>query len=136
MIKVNIYLKNQNKGPGVSNRKGIYILEMPTATEPVTLTGGMNTEDCTQNKADILILIKALERLKMPVSLVIYTRNPYVAAVLKKDNKRQELWTNKKGEPISNAEEWKLVDALLKNHTYEVNTSSHIYLDWMESQIK
>lgn len=133
---VSIYLKNQNKGPRSNKRKGIYVIERITAAGPATLTGWITTEDCTQNKADILILIKALEHLKMPVSLALFTCNPYVASILGKDKKHQELWKNQKGEPISNAEEWKLVDNLLKNHTYTVSTDKHSYSDWMDVQIK
>ncbi|MBR3762218.1 MAG: hypothetical protein IKK59_05690 [Lachnospiraceae bacterium] len=136
MKNVNIYLKNQNKGPRRQSRKGIYILERITNAGPATYTGFIKTEDCSQNKADILILIKALEHLKMPVALAIYTSNPYVAAVLGKDNKHQELWKNQKGEPLSNTEEWQKVDKLLKEHTYEVHTGKHSYLDWMMEQIK
>ena len=88
-------------------------MEFITAKEPVTLTGYLTTENCTKNKADTLILIKALKRLKMPVLLAIYANNPYILVNLEKMKKHQEMWTNQKGEPISNMEEWKEVDYLI-----------------------
>ena len=136
MKQVNLYIKNQHKGPGKNTRKGIYILEFITATEPVTLTGYLTTEDCTKNKADILILIKALERLKMPVLLAIYANNPYILAILEKNKKHQEMWTNQKGEPITNMEEWKEVDNLLKPHTFTTIKGPHSYEKWMDEQLK
>lgn len=136
MKQVNLYFKNQHKGPGKNTRKGIYILEFITATEPVTLTGYLTTEDYTKNKADILILIKALNHLIMPVLLAIYANNPYILAILGKDNKHQEMWINQKGEPISNMEEWKEVDKLLKPHTYHVCKDTHSYANWMDEQLK
>ena len=136
MKQVNLYFKNQHKGPGKTTRKGVYILEFITATEPVTLTGYLTTENCTKNKADILILIKALSRIKMPVSLAIYANNPYILSILGKDKKHQDLWINQKGELLSNAEEWKKVDNLLKNHTYTISSDKHSYSDWMELELK
>lgn len=135
MKQVNLYFKNQHKGAGKNTRKGVYILEMITTTEPVTLTGYLTTEDCTKNKADILILIKALERIKMPVSLVIYTNNPYILTCLEKRKKQQENWKNQKGESITNIEEWMKVDNLLKPHTYNAVQGSHSYLNWMDEQL-
>ena len=136
MKQVNLYIKNQHKGPGKKNRKGIYILELVTETEPITLTGYLTTEDCTKNKADTLILIKALERLKMPVSLSIYENNPYILTILEKIKKHQEMWTNQKGEPISNMEEWIKVNELLKKHTFDTCKDTHSYANWMDEQLK
>ena len=136
MKQVNLYFKNQHKGPGKTTRQGVYILEFITATEPVTLTGFLTTENCTKNKADTLILIKALSRIKMPVSLAIYAKNPYILSILGKDKKHQDLCINQKGELLSNAEEWKKVDNLLKNHTYTISSDKHSYSDWMELELK
>ena len=136
MKQVNLYFKNQHKGPGKTTRKGVYILEFITAKEPVTLTGYLTTENCTKNKADTLILIKALKRLKMPVLLAIYANNPYILVNLEKMKKHQEMWTNQKGEPISNMEEWKEVDNLLKPHTYHTIKDTHSYANWMDEQLK
>lgn len=99
MDKVNIYMYTTIKGPGAREGSYTYILEYITGKGPVTLTK-QDSITATENRAHLLILIKALERLKHPCELEIHTDSEYIrsgAVKWLKDWERRG-WVTKKGQ--------------------------------------
>lgn len=133
MDKVNIYLYTTIKGPGAREGSYTYILEYITGKGPVTLTKQDNIT-ATENRAHLLILIKALERLKHACELEIYTDSEYIrSGTLKwlKDWERRG-WVTAKGRPVANKEEWQQASELLSRHlvTFRIG-ETHSYREWI-----
>ncbi len=75
----------------------------------------------TNNRMEMTAAIKALEALKMPCKVNLYTDSQYV-----KDGITQWIygwkkknWYTSKREPVKNADLWQILDALVQHH--EVN---------------
>lgn len=133
MDKVNIYMYTTIKGPGAREGSYTYILEYITAKGPVTLTK-QDSITATENRAQLLILIRALERLKHPCELEIYTDSEYIrSGALKwlKDWERRG-WVTAKGRPVANKEEWQRASELLSRHlvTFCIG-GMHSYREWI-----
>lgn len=77
MDKVNIYLYTTIKGPRAREGSYTYILEYMTEKGPATLTEQGNLA-ATENRANLLVFIKALERIRRPCELEVYTDSEYI----------------------------------------------------------
>lgn len=133
MDKVNIYLYTTIKGPRAREGSYTYILEYMTEKGPATLTEQGNLA-ATENRAHLLILIKALERLKHPCELEVYTDSEYIrSGTVKwlKDWKRRG-WMTAKDRPVANKEEWQQASELMRIHlvTFCVG-EKHSYREWI-----
>lgn len=133
MDKVNIYLYTTIKGPRVREGSYTYILEYMTEKGPVTLTK-QDSITATENRAHLLILIKALERLRHPCELEVYTDSEYIrsgAVKWLKDWERRG-WMTKKDRPVANKEEWQQASELLSRHlvTFCIG-EKHSYREWI-----
>ena len=76
MRQVNIYTATTFKGLNVQNGIIGYILELVTDTEPITLDSTELLYDMKPNRAELIAVIKALQRMKEKCELVIYTESP------------------------------------------------------------
>lgn len=141
MDRVNIYIYAEKKGFQKESRGAGYILELEREGKPpVTLTDFTMIVDATNNQADIRVVIAALERMTKPSELCIYSMSKYVAAGYTcnwvKEWKKND-WQTKQGKPVSNAEDWKRLDALLAHHIVSwFLTDHHPYADWLEREVK
>lgn len=133
MDKVNIYLYTTIKGPGVREGSYTYILEYITAKGPATLTE-QDSITATENRAHLLILIRALQRMTRPCELEIYTDSEYIRSGTLKWLKDWERtgWVTAKGRPVANKEEWQQAAALMARHLVTFNVGvSHSYRAWI-----
>lgn len=133
MDKVNIYLYTTIKGPGAREGSYTYVLEKITSKGPGTLTE-QGCITATENRANLLILIKALKRMTRPCELEIYTDSEYIrSGTLKwlKDWERRG-WVTAKGRPVANKEEWQRASELLSRHlvTFCIG-ETHSYREWI-----
>ena len=141
MDRVNIYTCTEQKGLCRCSRAAGYILELEReGRAPVTLTDFTVIGDATNNQADLRALTAALERMTKPSELCIYETSRYVAAGYTcgwvKEWKKSG-WQTKQGKPVSNAEDWKRLDALLSRHVVSwFLTDHHPYADWLEREVK
>lgn len=75
MRQVNIYTATTFKGLNVQNGIIGYILELVTDTEPITLDSTELLYDMKPNRAELIAVIKALQRMKEKCELVIYIQS-------------------------------------------------------------
>lgn len=135
MDKVNIYLYTTIKGPRTSEGSYTYVLEKITSKGPGTLTK-QGSITATENRANLLILIKALKRMTRPCELDIYTNSEYIrSGALKwlKDWERRG-WVTAKGRPVANKEEWQQAAELMARHlvTFRLG-EQNTYTGWIAS---
>ena len=80
------------------------------------LSGG--EADTTNNRMELTGVIKALEALKEPCAVTVYTDSQYISRALNEGwlKKWKAAGFTKKG-GLKNAELWRTLDALLQKHT-------------------
>jgi ribonuclease HI len=73
----------------------------------------------TNNRMELMAAIKALEALKRPCALTIYTDSQYVRKGITEwiNNWKQRGWKTAAKKPVKNADLWQLLDEQVKRHT-------------------
>ena len=74
----------------------------------------------TNNRMELLGVIRALEALKEPCEATVYSDSKYVVESIEKDwigKWKAAGWMRTKKEPAKNADLWKALDGLLKIHS-------------------
>lgn len=109
-MTVDVFIVTSYKGPRRADGYYSYLLRYVTASgKEATKWETTAAEDCTQNKAELLALLKALKSMRKKCTLNIYTECEYLRSGV--DNWSEgwiaKGWKNAKGEPVANAEEWK-----------------------------
>jgi len=96
-----------------------YILDAASLIRPLVRCGGLKRT--TNNRAEILAVIRGLESLAQPTAVHVLTDSEYVAMGITKRLARWRLqgWRAGSGRhrrPLKNADLWKRLDALLVEH--------------------
>ncbi|MCQ2087939.1 MAG: hypothetical protein MJZ37_07785 [Bacilli bacterium] len=139
MKKVNIYINSDVNSAKKTTGKFIYILELITDKEPVTLTGVGHLEDVTKNDIYTVALERALGRLKSECNISIYLENEYILNAINHylPGWKERGWKNTKNEAIKNAESWQKIAEILEKHEHDVHChEAHQYKSWMERELK
>lgn len=138
MDRVHIYTYTDIRGPRKRAGYYIYLLEQETEKGLATLHKIEKTDEReTENRVELLAVIKALKRLRKNCELVIHTHSEYVSAGFKQEWLRkwaENGWKNGKGEPVANRAEWEEMAELLNAHEFEFQTGRHAYSIWMERE--
>ena len=117
-----------------------YILEYKRNNrEPVTLTKVQDIKKYTSNKANVEVLIQALERLTEPCLLNIYTNSNYLTMILNSWLKQWESngWITAQHKPVANKDLMERLATLLKPHKYKIHSNvKHEYYDWLSYELK
>lgn len=91
----------------------------------------------TYQKVILEAVTEALERIRRPCEVCIYTRNVYVAVRMKKMPEMAETdFYDKKGNPIKNAEEWRRLYQAAGEHSVMVEVGEHSYTRWLQDQMR
>ena len=140
MKSVNIYLATTVNTPQRQDGYYGFILETETEKGPATLFKMDQLEKVTQQQAELIVLIKSLERIKEICHLVIFTDSDYLAnGYRQKWVERWEAsnWKTAKGKPVANKEEWQRVEELLAPHEQEFKVKEqHSYKRWLNMELK
>ncbi len=79
-------------------------------------------EPCTtNNRMELLAAIRALERLKRPCKVILYTDSQYVHKGISQwlHAWKARNWTTANKKPVKNEDLWRLLDALSQKHIIE-----------------
>lgn len=140
MDRVHIYTYTDIRGPRKRAGYYIYLLEQETEKGPATLHKIEKVEEPeTENRVQLLAVVKALRRLRRNCDLVIHTHSEYVAAGFTEGRVQKWMendWRNGKGGPVANRPEWEKMAELLHTHEFEFRAGRHAYSVWMEREIK
>lgn len=87
---------------------------------PVELSGSEGST--TNNRVELLALIKALEYFESGVSMVIHTDSEYLERGVNTwmDAWRRRGWKTSHGTPVQDMDMWKSIHELVKNNTVRV----------------
>ena len=80
------------------------------------LSGG--EEETTNNRMEMMAVIKALEALKKPSTVTLYTDSKYVKQGAEEwlEGWKAKGWQNASKKPVKNKELWERIDSLLSEH--------------------
>ena len=134
--RVEILIDTGIRGPRRRTGKAGYILVYRTDKGNVDKTSITTHEDETENESLIKSLLKALESLKKPAHLDIYTDSKYITTALTEWIIQWEIsgWVNKRGNPV--APEWRSIKYLLNEHEYEVVLNGkNEYRNWLRNEV-
>ncbi|WP_300801349.1 RNase H family protein [uncultured Acetatifactor sp.] len=140
MKAVSIYIDTSIKGPRRRDGACQYILSYHAANGKVADMGGrILREGATENQLALLGLEGALKHLREPCALCLYLECRHVASAIKGkwyEDWRYGGWMTAKGRPVSHAETWQSVAALLAAHEMEVRLEQeHPYREWLKLEL-
>ncbi len=137
--QVRIYTTTTIKGPRKRDGAFGYLLEFVVKPDPATLWKAEEIEDASENKAELMAVIKALRRFKEKCQIEIFTDSEYVAAGFTQkwiEKWIKTEWKTAKGKDVANKEEWQELSALAKGHeiTFKIKQNNS-YRTWMEKEV-
>lgn len=100
------------------SRRGGYGAVVRDGKKRVELSGGLR--GTTNNRMELMAVIKALETLKKKSEVVVFSDSQYVVRAMMEgwvDNWRANEWTRDKGQKLMNADLWQQLDTLRRKHT-------------------
>ncbi|MEB3701454.1 Ribonuclease HI [Candidatus Bealeia paramacronuclearis] len=73
----------------------------------------------TNNRMELMAAIRAIEAMKKPTRIELYTDSQYVKKGMSEwiSGWKAKGWKNSKKEPVANADLWQELEALSQNHT-------------------
>lgn len=75
---VNLYICTTITGPGTKSGSYTYLLEYITQKGPATLTKQGTLEEVTENQAYLQVMNEALDRIRKPCEVTIWTESRYL----------------------------------------------------------
>lgn len=138
-MKVNIYILTNIRGPRVCSGRGMYLMESIIDGRPYTVNEILELEKTTNNELTLMLLIKALERMRKNAEISIFTECEHVSTAAEKWVKQWEEngWKNKKGKYVKNIDLWQQFLELVKPHNYSMSQEkNHSYSQWMRAELK
>lgn len=141
MLRADIYIDTDIKGPRRRDGKYLYIIGIPEEgryRQSRPQTG--REENTTENRLTLEALADALGHLKKPFRLDIYMECPYVAGILESGQYKQwekNGWNTAKGKPAADSGTWRRISELLGKHEFAIHLKTpHSYREWMRWTLK
>ena len=122
------------RGPGKKAGAYTYILETEINGKVATLTDTGVLEPMSENKAELVILLKALKRLRKECDLdIIGVSIPFKTSFEEwLDKWKKANWKNAKGKDVANAEYWQQVVEFKDKYNISISDQEeHQYKKWM-----
>lgn len=137
MKTVNIYIETSIKSPKRLNGKVGYILETDTAKGPATFTRIAPVQQMTAHLSEMEALRMALDHMKVPSHLVIFTDSRFLKSSIEwLPGWKENDWKKANGKEIANVAEWKLLDGLLQGHELEFRVGEDRgYKKWLTAEV-
>jgi ribonuclease HI len=140
VFDVNIYIETTIKSANVGSGKYGYVVEFITKDEvPVTRSSIEEELNITANQLNLVACIRALEILKKPCQITIFTNSKYVENGINTwmHNWYQNDWINAKGDHIKNMDLWKPLHNAARQHFIKVeNVKAHNYSVWLRDEMR
>ena len=135
-MDVNIYTITSAKSAKVHDARIIYTLETQTSKGPADVTREERVE-ATANEAALLAIVKALEHIKAPCTLHIYTESQFVASGIGwMAGWKENNWKTAKGKEVKHKDLWQQLDGLLQGHEMHIHCKEeHSFRKWMQTEI-
>ena len=139
MDRVDVFVRTNIKGIRKASGAFIWLLEMQSSKGPVTRSEKKSVLNVTGRIAELMALIKALERMTKPCEIMLHVSNSNLAKTIDKgwlDTWAESGFIDAKGEEVKDADRWRRFHELLKQHTLlGVTCEHHTYSSWMDNEL-
>lgn len=140
MQKVDVFIETSSQFRGKAERKCGYVLSTQLRTGEETRKHFGRTSG-TYHQAVLLTMIDALDHMTRSCDVCFYISDLYVTSRLEKIKEMAESgWTDAKGQPIANREEWRrlfeAMNQLPEAHKISAKTEKHCYSMWLREEMK
>ena len=136
-MKVNIYMYQTIRGPGRKAGAYTYILETEIKGKIATLTKTGSFKECTENKAELSVLLEALKRLNKECDVEVFGAGQYIHSGVNDwmEGWIKSGWKNAKGKEVANQVEWQELLKYMEMHHITLNEKAeHSYSNWMKEE--
>lgn len=126
--EVKVFVQTSLRGPCIKNGSYAAIIECRTSKGPVTRLVKGAEEKTTYYRLALLGMVKALEILKVPCSITIYTDCVYIKNIAERGSPevwRRSEWKRSSGEEVKNKELWQQFLELMDVHIISFKFSKH-----------
>ena len=140
MFEVNIYIETSYRG--LKPKGGYYwaIVECQTSKGPVEVDRKGYVPDANGNRLEVIALEQALETLKKPCNITIYTDSTYLYRAFSQDwisKWKSNDWQTCSGEPVKNEDIWKKIAEKMTLHSATTRLSEdHSYKKAMKFEME
>lgn len=134
---VNVYIYQTIKGPAKKKGAYTYILETEKDGKTITLTDTNILEEMTEKKAELTVLLKALQRLRKECEVNVIGASIHIKTGFETwlDKWIKADWKNAKGKEVANMTEWQQLAGFREKYKITVTEmQEHSYKNWMISE--
>lgn len=135
MKHVNIFTQSSVKAPTPQKGKIIFLLESIYNDQPYTKHFIEEVEG-NWNETSLDAVRLALQKLKEPAEIVIWTDCPYIELNIERAKEWRKENYEYKGAKRKYFEKWEEIFTLLEGSTYKVTTGQNEYTHWLISELK
>lgn len=135
MKHVNIFTQSSVKAPTPQKGKIIFLLESIYNDQPYTKHFIEEVEG-NWNETSLDAVRLALQKLKEPAEIVIWTDCPYIELNIERAKEWRKENYEHKGAKRKYFEKWEEIFTLLEGSTYKVTTGQNEYTHWLISELK
>jgi len=132
---VNIFTQSSVKAPTPQKGKIIFLLESIYNDQPYTKHFIEEVEG-NWNETSLDAVRLALQKLKEPAEIVIWTDCPYIELNIERAKEWRKENYEHKGAKRKYFEKWEEIFTLLEGSTYKVTTGQNEYTHWLISELK
>jgi ribonuclease HI len=132
---VNIFTQSSVKSPTPQKGKIIFLLESIYNDQPYTKHFIEEVEG-NWNETSLDAVRLALQKLKEPAEIVIWTDCPYIELNIERAKEWRKENYEHKGAKRKYFEKWEEIFTLLEGSTYKVTTGQNEYTHWLISELK
>ena len=134
MYRVNIYLESDSRYMGSRERKTGYFMSCILDNGQEYSDMKVISAEGTWNHCTLEAMRAALERMKKPSEIHIYSENEYILDMLEKSLPAwaENGFVNSRGKPVKDGKEWKAVWETAGPHLIVAERGTHEYSTWMK----
>lgn len=134
MKRVNIYIGINPANTRKSKKRYGFVMECVIDEVPYTKDQFEECEE-TYNGATLKAINQALQRMNQSCEIHLHVENTYILNMIEKN---LDLWagngfTNSKGNPLENQEEWKTLWSQTIKHLLVMEPGKHQFSEWIHS---
>jgi len=124
-MTIKVYTDGSCLGNGTANAVGGWGVFVFRNSESFEFSG--YERNTTNNRMELMAVIKALELIKMPVPIEIHTDSQYVKNGITQWIKKWKInkWRTAQGAPVKNQDLWERLDLLVNARKPDANISWH-----------
>lgn len=132
MTESNIYIELSTSSPKDIRRHFGYVLEHKAGTRET-----FGEIDGTVHAATLRVMISAIKRYRVRTKITVYIKDKFIVNMLRNlETWKASDYITARGEPVANAEEWRVLAELMEMHEITIKTEKNSFENWIKEELK